>query len=114
MGQILLFSVTAMANPTLVGITTVMLVLPSPQKLMLAYLIGAYAMSITLGIVIVRAEQDAGLVEAGKQTINPVLDLVLGMIVLIIGLLLRSGRDRPVRERRAERQRDKPPSSAPS
>jgi Sap, sulfolipid-1-addressing protein len=111
MRQVLLFSLTAMANPTLVGVTTVMLLLPAPQKLMLAYLIGAYAMSITLGIVIVRAEQHAGLVQAGKQTINPVLDLVLGMIVLSIGLLLRSGRDRRVRERRAERKRDKPPKT---
>jgi hypothetical protein len=111
MGRVLLFSLTAMANPTLVGVTTLMLLLPSPQKLMLGYLIGAYAMSITLGIVIVRAEQHAGLVQAGKQTINPVLDLALGMIVLTIGLLLRSGRDRPVRERRAERKRDKPPKT---
>ena len=34
MNTVLLFSLTAMANPTLVAVTTVMLLLPDPKKLM--------------------------------------------------------------------------------
>ena len=35
MQQVLVFSFTAMANPTLLAATTVLLLLPSPKKLML-------------------------------------------------------------------------------
>jgi hypothetical protein len=108
MGQILLLSVTAMANPTLVAVTTVMLLLPNPKRLMLGYLMGAYLTSITLGIVIVLAEQNAGLVQSGKRTINPAIDLAVGAILVVLGLVLRAGRDQPVRERRAEHKRNKP------
>ncbi len=107
MEKVLLFSLTAMANPTLVAATTVMLILPSPKKLMLGYLFGAYMMSITIGLVIVFAAQNSGVVKAGKSTINPAVDLVFGAIVLGIGLLLRRGTDKRVRDRRAERKREK-------
>ena len=53
MSQVILLSLTASLNPTLVAATTVMLLLPSPTKLMLGYLLGAYMTSITLGLVIV-------------------------------------------------------------
>jgi hypothetical protein len=39
--QIILLSLTASLNPTLVAATTVMLLLPSPTRLMLGYLLGA-------------------------------------------------------------------------
>ena len=50
MSQVILLSLTASLNPTLVAATTVMLLLPSPKKLMLGYLLGAYMTSITLGL----------------------------------------------------------------
>jgi hypothetical protein len=107
MGQVLLFSVTAMANPTLIAVSTVMLLLPSPKKLMLGYLIGALAISITLGIVIVFAERDAGLVKAGKHSINPAIDLTVAAILLLIALVVGTNRDVPVRERRQRRKEEK-------
>ncbi len=48
MSQVILLSLTASLNPTLVAATTVMLLLPSPKKLMLGYLLGAYMTSITI------------------------------------------------------------------
>jgi hypothetical protein len=107
MGQILVFSFTAMANPTLVAAVTVMLLLPNPKSLMLGYLCGALITSITLGLVIVFAAEDAGVTNSAKHTINPVIDLVLGGILLVLAVVLHSGRDQPVRERRAERKREK-------
>lgn len=107
MEKVLLFSLTAMANPTLVAVTTVMLLLPSPRKLMLGYLLGAYITSITIGLVIVFAAADSGVVKAGKSTINPAVDLVFGAIVVGIGLLLHRGTDKRVRDRRAERKRER-------
>ncbi|MFZ0041346.1 MAG: GAP family protein [Solirubrobacteraceae bacterium] len=108
MSTVLLFSVTAMANPTLVAVTTVMLILPSPRRLMIGYLIGAYMMSVPIGLVIVLVVGQSGLVRSGKNTINPGLDFAFGIVLLIIAFILHSGRDRPVRERRAERKSAKP------
>src|SRR5436305_1173582 len=51
MGQVILLSLTASLNPTLVAATTLMLLLPSPSKLMLGYLLGALMTRITLGFV---------------------------------------------------------------
>ncbi|HEY3728830.1 MAG TPA: GAP family protein [Solirubrobacteraceae bacterium] len=107
MGQVVLFSLTATANPTLVAVTTVMLLLPSPKKLMLGYLIGALLTSITLGIVIVLAAKDSGIVKAGKHTINPVIDLIVAGILLLIAFVARTHRDEPVRERRERRKERK-------
>jgi hypothetical protein len=93
-----------MANPTLIAVTTIMLLLPDPKRLMLGYLAGAMLTSITLGLVIVFAAEDSSLVKSGKHTVNPVLDLVFGGLLLTVALVLHSGRDRPVRERRAARK----------
>ena len=108
MQDVLVFSLTAMANPTLVAVTTLMLLLPSPKKLMFGYLIGALFTSITLGLVIVFAAKESGVVQSGKTTINPAIDFAFGVILVGISLLLRSGRDKPYRDRRAERKREKP------
>jgi presenilin-like A22 family membrane protease len=61
--QVILLSLTASLNPTLVAATTVMLLRPSPTKLMLGYLVGALLTSITLGLVIVQRRAHAGLTE---------------------------------------------------
>ncbi len=108
MQDVLLFSLTAMANPTLVGVTTLLLLLPSPKKLMFGYLIGALFTSITLGLVIVFAAKKSGVVQSGKTTINPAIDFAFGAILVGISLLLHSGRDKHYRDRRAERKREKP------
>jgi hypothetical protein len=42
MGQVILLSLTASLNPTLVAATTVMLLLERPSRLMIGYLLGAY------------------------------------------------------------------------
>ncbi len=107
METVFLFSFTAMCNPTLVAATTVMLLLPSPKKLMLGYLFGAYITSITIGLVIVFAAKNSGVVKSGKTTINPAIDFAFGAILLGLALLLHRGIDKRVRDRRAQRKREK-------
>src|SRR4051794_25533479 len=51
----LIFAFTAALNPTLFTATMVMLFAPEPRRLMSGYLVGAYTVSITLGLVIVFA-----------------------------------------------------------
>ena len=103
MGRVLAFSLASAVNPTLIAATTVMLILPSPRKLMLGYLAGALMTSITLGIVIVRTLEDSGAVSTAKHNVNPIVDLALGAILLVVASVLATERDRPVRAARTRR-----------
>jgi hypothetical protein len=100
--RVFLFAFTAMLNPTLLAATTVMLLLPSPKKLMLGYLLGALLTSITLGLVIVFSLQDSGAVDTAKRSVNPAVDLALGGLLLIVAFVLSRGkleRKRPKKEK---------------
>src|SRR5690242_14661651 len=81
-----------------------MLFLPSPKRLLLGYLLGAYLISITVGLLIVFSLHDSGAVATSKHTLTPVQDIVLGAIALLVAYVLGSGRDQPIRERRRERK----------
>jgi hypothetical protein len=113
MGQVILLSLTASLNPTLVGATTVMLLLPSPAKLMLGYLLGAYVTSITLGLVIVFSLSNSSTANTTENTINPAIDIALGAIALAIAFVLHTGRHERIRERRRERKAAKPDNGPP-
>jgi hypothetical protein len=104
MGRVIAFSLSSAANPTLIAATTVMLIFPRPKKLMLGYLAGALTTSVTLGIVIVRTLETSGAVSTAKHTVNPIVDLALGAILLVVAGVLATDRDRRVREARARRK----------
>jgi hypothetical protein len=104
-----LLSLTAALNPTLLTATTVMLLLPSPTALMLGYWLGAMLTSITLGLVIVFSLQGSSSVSTTQHTLSPVADLALGGIALVLALVLGTGRERRLVERRARRRQTKEP-----
>jgi hypothetical protein len=105
LSRVLLFSLTAALNPTLLAATTVMLVLPNPKRLLLGYLCGALMTSITIGLVIVLSlGGSSSATDTAKHTINPVADIVLGALVLIIAFVVGTGRDTR-RRAHAERKR---------
>jgi Sap, sulfolipid-1-addressing protein len=103
-GSILGLAVLAMFNPSLVAAVTVMLLLPDPKKLMFGYLLGAYLTSITVGMLIVFSFHDSGGTGAAHNTISPAADLVVGLILLIVGSVLRSARGERLKERRRTRK----------
>jgi hypothetical protein len=98
--NIFLLSLLAMFNPSLLAAVTVMLLLPNPKRLMLGYLLGAYTTSITVGMVLLFALHGGNTEATSKRTIGPVEDIVVGVLVLTIAWVLRTGRDQPFRERR--------------
>jgi hypothetical protein len=102
--QILGLALVTMLNPTLLAAVTLMLLLPSPKRLMLGYLLGAYTTSISVGLVIVFALHESGAVSTSQNTIGPVEDLVLGGLALLIAFVLGTDRDRSLRERRERRK----------
>jgi hypothetical protein len=103
LGSILGLALLAMLNPTLLAAVTLMLLLPSPKKLMLGYLLGAYITSISVGLVIVFALHDSNSV-GGKHTIGPIEDIVVGSLLLLVAFVLGTDRDHGLRERRARRK----------
>ena len=98
--DIFVLSLVAMANPTLLAATTVMMLLPSPRRLMAGYLLGAYTTSITSGLLIVYALNHSKATSTARHTISPAEDIVVGVLCLAIAYVLATGRDRPYRERR--------------
>ena len=113
MGQVILLSLTASLNPTLVAATTVMLLLDNPAKLMLGYLLGAYMTSITLGLIIVFSLSNSSATNTTENTISPAVDIGLGAIALAVTFVLHTGRHERLRERRRERKAAKPDKGPP-
>ncbi|HKP90182.1 MAG TPA: GAP family protein [Thermoleophilaceae bacterium] len=108
-GAVLLLSLTAALNPTLLTATSVMLLSSSPKRLLLGYWLGAMLTSITLGLLIVYALEGSGAVDTTKSTLSPLANLVLGAILLVLALVLGQGRDQAVRDRAAARRQGKEP-----
>jgi hypothetical protein len=97
--QIFLLALLSMLNPALLAAVTVMMLLDSPRRLMLGYLLGAYLASIGLGLTIVFALQGSSAVSTSQSTLSPAGDVVLGALGLLIALVLARDRDRGGRKR---------------
>ena len=113
MSQVILLSLTASLNPTLVAATTVMLLLDKPARLMGGYLLGAYMTSITLGLVIVFSLSNSSASNTTENTISPAVDIALGAIALAAAFVLYTGRAERRRERRRERKANEPDKGPP-
>lgn len=109
LGSIFGLSLLAMFNPTLLAAVTVMMLLPSPKKLMFGYLLGAYLTSISLGLLIVFTLHGSGSAETARNTLSPLEDVVVGLIALLVGYVLLSGRGEELKERRQQRKAAKQP-----
>jgi hypothetical protein len=104
MSDVILLSLTASLNPTLVAATTVMLLLDRPVRLMGGYLLGAYLTSITLGLIIVFSLSDSSAANTTENTVSPAVDIGLGAIFLSIAFVFYTGRVERMRERRAAKK----------
>ena len=101
---VFLLSLVALFNPSLLAAVTVMLLLPNPKRLMLGYVLGAYTTSITLGLVIVFSLHGSSTESTSKHRISPAEDIVIGLLLLLIAWILRTGRDQPFQERRRQKK----------
>ena len=98
--DVILLALTASLNPTLLTVTTVMLMLDRPKGLMLGYLLGAYITSITLGLIIVFSLANSSTVGTTQHTISPAADIGLGTLALIAAFVIgRDRSDRPKKEK---------------
>jgi hypothetical protein len=117
MDTVVFWAFTAALNPTLLGASTVMLLLDHPKRLLLGYLCGALLTSVTLGMVIVFAvDGSSGATSTAQSTLSPAMDLTLGGLLLLVAYLIRpsrvpkeTGRLAERRRRREEKKKDKGP-----
>jgi Sap, sulfolipid-1-addressing protein len=111
--NVVLLSLTASLNPTLVAATTVMLLLPSPRRLMLGYLAGAYTASITIGLVIVFSLPNSSTTKTTENTLSPAADIALGVVALILALVFHTGRHERLAKRIRARKQAKETGAPP-
>jgi Sap-like sulfolipid-1-addressing protein len=98
-------------NPTLLGATTVMLLLDHPKRLLLGYLLGALMTSITLGLVVVFALD--GSAKTAQHTLSPAYDLALGALLIAISFAISRWSESGIAERRRRKKEAKPEKGPP-
>ncbi len=94
MGRVYVFALTAALNPVLLAAVTIMLTLAKPKRLLAGYLLGAMLTSITCGLLLVFALPDSSSSSTAKYTVDPVLNIVLGVLILVIVFVADTGRDK--------------------
>jgi hypothetical protein len=105
------YALTAALNPTLLGATTVMLLLDHPKRLLLGYLLGALVTSVTLGLVIVFTLD--GSASTAQHTLSPAMDLAFGAILLVVAWVIRPSHQPKEGGWLAERRRRKKEGKGP-
>ena len=112
MGQVFVFSLTAALNPSLLAAVTLMLALDRPKRLLAGYLAGAMMTSVTCGLLLVFALPNSSTSTTSKHSIDPVLNITLGVLLLLVVFVVGTGRDQRRRawsERRRKGAQDKAP-----
>lgn len=101
---VLVSALVATINPTLIAAVAVMLLLEHPKRLMLGYLLGAYATSIAAGLAIVFSLRGSSLVRASTHVLSPGGEVAVGVIAVVVAFKLATGRDRVRKWRRRRKQ----------
>jgi Sap, sulfolipid-1-addressing protein len=112
MGRIFVLSLTAALNPTLLAAVTVMLTLLNPKRMLAGYLAGAAITSITCGLLLVFALHGTHTSSTSKHSVNPIINITLGALVLLVAFVIATGRDQRRRARSA-RKREAAKDKAP-
>jgi hypothetical protein len=109
LGKVFLFAFTAALNPTLLTATTVMLLLERPKRLLLGYWLGAMTTGVTVGLAIVHWLSGSQTVETSKRTVDPVINITLGVLALVIAAVLATGRLGPKESPQPEKKEKQKP-----
>jgi Sap, sulfolipid-1-addressing protein len=113
--QLLPLALGSAVYPTLLAVVIVILTQPNPRRLLGAYLAGGMLASLTVGLIVI-AGLNSGHVLNGDsgRTINPAVDLVVGLLLLGLLYALLSGRGHRLAERRERKRAKQAESDEPS
>lgn len=106
--QLLPEAIGSAIYPTLLAVVILILTQPNPRRLLAAYLAGAMLTSLTIGFVIIGGLGSGDILNGSSgHTINPAIDLAVGLLLLALLYALLSGRDRRLVERRQRKKAEK-------
>jgi hypothetical protein len=115
MPQIVLLACLAALFPLMLAAVVVMLTRPKPKRLLVAFLIGGWAMSMTAGLLVLSAFSGSDSEVLGSSdTVHPGAYLILGVLCLAAAYVMGTARGADVRARRAARKPPKPVAEGPS
>jgi heme/copper-type cytochrome/quinol oxidase subunit 4 len=112
MGDIALFALLSAIYPTLVAATSVMLLLPRAEDLMVGFWLGSILTSLAFGLAIVLELHGSKVVKTTRHTVSPAVDLVIAGLLVLAAVALARGEDERLRARREARHpraQKKPP-----
>jgi Sap, sulfolipid-1-addressing protein len=106
--QLLPLALGSAVYPTLLAVVILILTQPNPRRLLAAYLAGGMLASLTIGLIVV-AGLNSGHVLNGSsgRTINPAVDLVVGLLLLGLLYALLTGRGHGIAERRGQKKAER-------
>ena len=96
--EIVTLALVSAASPTLLAATAVMLLSSNPKPMLSAYLLGGWITSVSLGLLIIYTLHGSGVVSAEKTTLDPLLQIVLGVLALLVAYALHIERDKVAKE----------------
>jgi hypothetical protein len=93
MAHIVLLALAAAVFPTLIACVAIMLSRPDPRRLLVAFYAGGLIVSIGAGIVVLNAFKRGDSVAGNSSSSpNPGTSIVTGLLALLLGWLMASGR----------------------
>jgi Sap, sulfolipid-1-addressing protein len=94
--------------PTLLAVVILILTQPNPRRLLGAYLAGGMLTSLTVGFVVIAALNSGHVLNGSSgRTLNPAVDLAVGLLLFALLGALLSGRDRRFTERREHKREER-------
>jgi hypothetical protein len=116
MAHIVLLALAAAVFPTLIACVAIILSRPDPRRLLVAFYAGGLIVSIFAGIVVLNAfKRGDSIVGNSSSSPNPGTSIVTGLLALVLGWTMASGRGRTLLDRwrrrhprRRERRKEGP------
>jgi hypothetical protein len=108
--RVFIFALTAAMYPTLLAAVAIMIELDNPKRLLTGYLAGAWLTSMVCGVLLVFTLNGSSVADTSKHTVDPILNIALGFILLVVVIVVATGHDarrRAWSERRAEKAKEK-------
>jgi hypothetical protein len=100
--ELLVLAIASMFWPTLILIVVVALRLPHPVKILFGFLAGGLLTTVAVGIAVVFALQGSSLVSGSAPSIDPALNITMGLLSLLAAYFLNRRRVQPPAQKPAE------------
>jgi hypothetical protein len=107
--QLLILALEAALYPTLLAAVVILVSQPRPKRLLGAYLVGGFTISILAGCAIVYGLEHSGTLDSSSSGLSWGADIVLGGLALLLAVALARRADIRFAERRRSRHPEQPP-----